>query len=76
MNRSDYMSLLDEIMHELKEEGGTFSDTFGKKTEGELAELRCVAAIALMAADRYYARQTRIAYSIRYEEEIHTPKEN
>ena len=29
MNRSDYMSLLDEIMHELKEEGGTFSDTFG-----------------------------------------------
>ena len=32
MNRSDYMSLLDEIMHELKEEGGTFADTFGKNT--------------------------------------------
>ncbi|MBQ7299292.1 MAG: hypothetical protein IJW77_05565 [Clostridia bacterium] len=75
MNRSDYMSLLDEIMHELKEENGTFCDTFGKKSEEELAELRCVAAIALMAADRYYARQTKIAYSIRYDEEIHNPKE-
>jgi len=75
MNRADYMSLLDEIMHELKEENGTFSDTFGKKSEEELAELRCVAAIALMAADRYYARQTKMAYTIRYEEEVHNPKE-
>ncbi len=75
MNRADYMSLLDEIMYELKEENGTFSDTFGKKTEEELAELRCVAAIALMAADRYYARLTKTAYAIRYEEEIHNPGE-
>jgi len=75
MNRADYMSLLDEIMHELKEENGTFTDTFGKKTEKELEELRCVAAIALMAADRYYARQTKIAYAIRYEEEVHRQKE-
>lgn len=75
MNRADYMSLLDEIMHELKEENGTFSDTFGVKTEEELAELRCVAAIALMAADRYYSRQTKMAYALRYAEETHTPKE-
>lgn len=75
MNRADYMSLLDEIMQELKEENGTFCDTFGKKSEEELAELRCVAAIALMAADRYYARQTKTAYAIRYEEEVHKPKE-
>ena len=76
MNRADYFSLLDEIMHELKEEHGTFSDTFGKKTEAELNELRCVAAIALMAADRYYARQTRTAFEIRYQEEVHRAKEN
>ena len=76
MNRSDYMSLLDEIMHEIKEEGGTFSDMFGKKTDEELEQLRCAAAIALMAADRYYARQTRVAYSIRYEEEVHMPRED
>ena len=76
MNRADYVSLLDEIMQELKEEHGTFMDTFGKKTEEELAELRCVAAIALMAADRYYARQTKVAFSIRYEEEVHLAKEN
>ena len=76
MNRADFKGLLDEIMHELKEENGTFADTFGHKTEDELEELRCVAAIALMAADRYYARQTKVAYSMRYEEEIHLAKEN
>ncbi|MBE6658075.1 MAG: hypothetical protein E7604_06480 [Ruminococcaceae bacterium] len=75
MNRADYMSLLDEIMHELKEENGTFRDTFGAKTEEELGELRCVAAIALMAADRYYSRQTKMAYAMRYDEEVHAPKE-
>ena len=76
MNRADYMSLLDEIMQELKEEHGTFMDTFGRKTAEELAELRCVAAIALMAADRYYSRQTKIEYSIRYDEEVHKAKGN
>ncbi|MBQ8579057.1 MAG: hypothetical protein IJ449_13990 [Clostridia bacterium] len=74
MNRADFSSLLDEVMREFTEEGGTFMDTFGRKTEKELSELRIVAAAALMAADRYYSRLTKTEFEIRQAEEIHTPK--
>ncbi|MBQ7982003.1 MAG: hypothetical protein IJ302_00395 [Clostridia bacterium] len=76
MNRADFSTLLDEIMHEITEKNGTFSDTFGEMGENELARLRTVAAVALMAADRYYARQTKLEYGIRYENEIHCAKES
>ena len=42
---------------------------FGKKTEEELEKMKMVAGIALMAADRYYSRQTEQEFEIREKNE-------
>ena len=46
-----------------------FQRYFGKKTEEELEEMKMVAGIALMAADRYYSRQTEQEFEIREKNE-------
>lgn len=74
MNRVDFSSLLDEVMYAPTETNGTFCDTFGRKSGAEPAELRTVAAVALMAADRYYARLTKTAFQLRKTAEVHAPK--
>ncbi len=75
MNRLDYEQLLGDIMKELSAPRGTFQDTFGRKTEEELKEIRFIAAIALAAADRYYARLTRMEFDLRSRDE-NPPRED
>ncbi|MBE6559787.1 MAG: hypothetical protein E7662_01575 [Ruminococcaceae bacterium] len=69
MNRLDYQMLLDDIMKELSAPRGTFQDMFGKKSEEELKEIRFIAAVALSAADRYYARLTKMDFALRERDE-------
>ena len=69
MNRLDYTTLLSDIMKELSAPRGTFQDMFGRKTEKELEEIRFIAAVALSAADRYYAQLTKMDFALRERDE-------
>lgn len=68
MNRAEYHELLEEIEAELREPGGNFDALFGHD-ETTLAQARLVAATALVAADRFYARLTRQAFDLREQDE-------
>lgn len=59
MNRIEYAELLEEIESKLTEAGGTFQDMFGVKSEEEMKEVRYIAAIAMVTADRLYSRATQ-----------------
>ncbi len=76
MNTLDYSRLLKEIMDELTEQGGTFKRMFGEKTDKEIEEMRYIAAVALVAADRYYSMLTRMDYALRSQDEVHSPKKS
>ena len=54
MNGKDFDLIMKSIHKEISEPNGVFQRYFGKKTEEELEEMKLVAGIALMAADRYY----------------------
>lgn len=64
MNRLDHTQLLDEVLAELQEPGGSFDALFGHDPN-TLAQARFVAAVALAAADRLYSRITRQAFELR-----------
>ena len=69
MNGKDFDVIMKSIHKELSEPNGVFQRYFGKKTEEELEEMKMVAGIALMAADRYYSRQTELEFEIRVKNE-------
>lgn len=69
MNRADYTKLLNEITNEISEPEGTFQSRFGTKTEKEIEEIRYIAGIALVAADRLYSNLTKIDFEIIEREE-------
>lgn len=69
MNRLDYTKLLKEINEEISAPKGTFQSIFGSKTEKDLEEIRYIAAVALVAADRYYSNLTKLEFEIREEDE-------
>lgn len=69
MNRADFTKLLNEITNEISEPGGTFQSSFGPKTEQEMEEIRYIAGIALVAADRLYSNLTKINFEIREKDE-------
>lgn len=60
MNRSEYRQVLEEVMRELEEPKGAFSETFGPYQEEEQKKIRLIAGVALCAADRFYSRLTRV----------------
>lgn len=68
MNRSEYYGLLADIEHELTLPGGHFDALFGHD-EKTLEQARFVAAVALMAADRFYSQLSRLAFLQREREE-------
>ena len=69
MNGRDFDVVLKTIQSELNEPNGVFQRRFGSKTPKEIEELMEVAAIALLAADRYYARRTELEFLIRERDE-------
>lgn len=69
MNRLDYTELLKEISDEISAQKGTFQSIFGSKTEKDLEEIRYIAAVALVAADRYYSNLTKLEFEIREKDE-------
>lgn len=69
MNRLDYTELLKEISDEISAPKGTFQSIFGLKTEKDLEEIRYIAAVALVAADRYYSNLTKLEFEIREKDE-------
>ncbi len=69
MNRLDYVNLLKEIDDEIGAPKGTFQSMFGAKTKEELEEIRYIAAIALVAADRFYSNLTKTEFEIREKDE-------
>ena len=69
MNGKDFDLIMKSIHKEISEPNGVFLRYFGKKTEEELEEMKIVAGIALMAADRYYSRRTEQEFEIREKNE-------
>ena len=64
MNRLDYQELLDEVVRELAEPGGNFDALFGHDPK-TMEQARFVAAVALMAADRFYSWLTQQEFELR-----------
>ena len=69
MNGKDFDAVMQTIQRELAEPNGVFQRRFGSKTPEQLEELQEIAAIALMAADRYYSHQTELEFAIREKNE-------
>ena len=69
MNGKDFDIIMKSIQKELAEPNGVFQRCFGSKTPEQLEELQELAGIALMAADRYFSRQTELEFEIREKNE-------
>lgn len=69
MNGKDFDIIMRSIQKELAEPNGVFQRRFGSKTPEQLEELQELAGIALMAADRYFSRQTELEFEIREKNE-------
>ncbi len=69
MNGKDFDIIMKSIQKELSEPNGVFQRRFGSKTPEQLEELQEIAGIALMAADRYFSRQTELEFEIREKNE-------
>lgn len=69
MNGKDFDMIMKSIRKELAEPNGVFQRRFGSKTPEQLEELQELAGIALMAADRYFSRQTELEFEIREKNE-------
>lgn len=75
MNRFDLAALMKETETELFRPGGNFDTLFGHDPE-TVKQARFVMAVALTAADAYYARLTSMGYRLREADEHGmTPKE-
>lgn len=68
MNRLDYHQLLQEVEKELLMPGGNFEALYGNDPKA-LEQARYVAAVALVAADRLYARLSRMEFDLREQDE-------
>ena len=64
MNGKDFDIIMKSIQKELAEPNGVFQRRFGSKTPEQLEELQELAGNALMAADRYFSRQTELEFEI------------
>ncbi len=69
MNGKDFDIIMKSIQKKLAEPNGVFQRRFGSKTPEQLEELQELAGIALMAADRYFSRQTELEFEIREKNE-------
>jgi len=69
MNGKDFDIIMKSIQKELSEPNGVFQRRFGSKTPEQLEELQELAGIALMAADRYFSRQTELEFEIKEKNE-------
>lgn len=69
MNGKDFDIVMKAIHKEMAEPNGVFQRRFGSKTPEQLAELQEIVGIALMAADRYFSRQTELEFDIREKNE-------
>lgn len=75
MNRLDYKEMMADVKRELEMSGGNFEALFGNSEEvKKQAEL--IAAVALIAADRYYSHLTRMEFDLRLVEEEYDRKQN
>lgn len=61
MNRQEFNELLEEVITEITEQKGNFQ-TICKDSEFPANDARLIAAIALTAVDRYYAKLTRLRF--------------
>lgn len=68
MNRLDYHQLLEEVEKELTMPGGNFEALYGNDPK-MLEQARYIAAVALVAADRFYSRLTRQEFDLRERDE-------
>ena len=59
MNRAEYYSLLDDVCREIQEKGGNFDGAVGL-SRLSADDIRSIAAVALMAADRHYSNVTKL----------------
>ena len=69
VNGKDFKEIMKTVRRELSEENGVFQRAFGEKTPEQIDELMETAAIALLAADRYYAHRTELEFDIRERDE-------
>ena len=72
MNRLDFTELLKEVENELLMPGGNFNALYGHDPK-QLEQARYVAAVALVAADRFYSRLTRQEFELREKDEHPCP---
>jgi hypothetical protein len=68
MNRKDYAELLADIRRELSMKGGNFDEHFGTDEE-TMKQADFIAAVALIAVDRFYSRITKDEFEIREHDE-------
>jgi hypothetical protein len=61
---------LADIKNELAMPGGNFEALFGK-SEDIKKQAEFIAAVALTAVDRFYARLTRSEFELRFQDEQH-----
>ncbi len=69
MNGKDFEIIMQSIQKELAEPNGVFQRRFGSKTPEQLEEMQEIVGLALMAADRYFSRQTELEFEIREKNE-------
>jgi hypothetical protein len=58
MNRTEYNEILKELMGEIEEKGGNFVALYGND-EKTIKDAKFIAAVALMAVDKYYSTLTK-----------------
>lgn len=68
MNRLEYETLLQDVMRELAMPGGNFEARFGTD-DATLRQAELMAAVALMAVDRYHARLSKDRFLLREADE-------
>ena len=59
MNRAEFYTQLDDVCREIGEKGGNFEGAVGPDRLSA-GDIRAIAAVALMAADRHYSNLTKL----------------
>ena len=75
MNRMDYARLLEDVEKELTMPNGNFDARYGHDPE-TIEQARYIAAVALVAADRYYSQLTLQDFELRSRDEHACAAEN
>jgi len=57
MNRTEFHAMLDAVCADIAEQAGNLQDEFDTQRRRE--DIRLLAAVALMACDRYYSELTK-----------------